>query len=259
MQLQNDNTTVASEVEVLQSQLTGLREEFREFVYRVSHDVNTPMYSVMHFLQLLRDKYQDVLLDSQGYDYLTYINKDVSQMQARLAGLLEYSRVDTLMNPAVDVDCALVLERCLKLLRPAISQCNAVIRTDILPTVLGEPRQLEKLFAALIHNAITYCSPERTLEIHVTVRAMPNANAWMFCIEDNGMGIPAAYHQEIFQIFRHGSNDNDRKGIGIGLALVRKILRHHRGDIWVASVPGKGSSFFFTLPSDDRLLKEGMW
>jgi len=237
-----------------QQQLSELREGFREFAYRVSHDVNAPMRSVVNFSELLARKYEKTLLDNQARDYLAYIVKGVKQAQDMLDALLEYSRIDTLSNPTIESDCNLILERCLRLLHPLIERFEVTVRSEPLPFVLCEPKQLEKLFCVLIENAIQFRSSGRIPEVSIGAKSIQDA--WLFWVADNGIGIAPKYHKEIFQAFRHVHTGVMQSGLGMGLAIAQKIIQRHKGEIWVVSDSDLGSVFYFTLPADDKILKE---
>jgi signal transduction histidine kinase len=94
-------------------------------------------------------------------------------------------------------------------------------------------------------NAVKYRS-ERRVEIHISVTDDPTA--WTFAVRDNGIGIPAEYHQRVFDAFMRLHTQDEIPGTGIGLALCRRIVEHHGGRIWVESQPREGSTFYFTLP-----------
>ena len=166
-------------------------------------------------------------------------------MTAMVQGLLTYSGVvnsEQILFSAVSLGD--VLERAVKNLDAAIRDSGACIAHDPLPLVSGEQEHLVSLFQNLIGNAIKY-RREESLKIEVTVKQ--NGGDWIVSVCDNGMGIAPEYQQQIFGIFKrlHGSKI---AGTGIGLAISRRIVELHGGNIWVESEVGAGSKFSFTIP-----------
>jgi light-regulated signal transduction histidine kinase (bacteriophytochrome) len=131
-------------------------------------------------------------------------------------------------------------------LTEAINESSAKIEVSELPALPADPRQMSQLFQNLLSNAIKYRGPA---ELRIHVSAQRKGDFWIFVIRDNGIGIAPEYSERIFGVFKrlHGS---EYPGTGIGLAICKKIVEQHGGQIWVNSVPGKGSEFLFRLPAD---------
>lgn len=126
-----------------------------------------------------------------------------------------------------------------------IEESGAVIAHEPLPSVVGDPVQLARLFQNLLVNSIKYRS-EDTPRIHVAARA--GDGEMLFSVRDNGIGIEPQYAEKIFGIFRCLQPRDRSSGSGMGLAICRKIVTRHRGRIWVESALGHGATFYFTLP-----------
>jgi light-regulated signal transduction histidine kinase (bacteriophytochrome) len=165
-------------------------------------------------------------------------------MQALINDLLAYSRLGTKARPFVATDCNAVLETALGNLRLAIADSGAVITHDPLPTLMADASQLLQLFQNLIANAIKFRTdaPPR-----IEVRAERLDGTWRFSVSDNGIGIAPEYFSRIFVLFQRLHGRGAYPGTGIGLAICKKIVERHGGRIEVASVPGEGSTFSFTL------------
>jgi light-regulated signal transduction histidine kinase (bacteriophytochrome) len=129
-----------------------------------------------------------------------------------------------------------------------------LVTHDPLPAVMADEMQLSQLFQNLVGNAIKFHSPERPPEIHVFVSSQraPNpgeaGEEWLFSVRDNGIGIEEKYFERIFILFQRLHTREQYPGTGIGLAVCKKIVERHGGRIWVESTPGKGSTFYFTIP-----------
>ena len=114
-----------------------------------------------------------------------------------------------------------------------------------LPVVQRDPIRMEQVFQNLIDNAVTYMDKQEGI---VKIGCADEETRWKFCVSDNGPGIDRQYHEKIFQIFQTLAPRDEHESSGVGLTLVKKIIEQYDGSIWVESEPGKGSTFYFTLP-----------
>ncbi|MEM9004555.1 MAG: ATP-binding protein, partial [Cyanobacteria bacterium P01_F01_bin.86] len=120
------------------------------------------------------------------------------------------------------------------------------ITYDAMPALVSDSTQLMQLFQNLIGNAIKFRQPEQTPKIHISVER--TEEAWLFGIQDNGIGIDPQFFDRIFVIFQRLHTRDEYAGSGMGLAICKKIVECHRGQIWVESELGQGTTFYFTLP-----------
>jgi light-regulated signal transduction histidine kinase (bacteriophytochrome) len=167
-------------------------------------------------------------------------------MQKMINDLLAYSRVGRLDQPLKPVDCQAVLDRALDNLTAAIEESGAVITHDPLPQITADASQLVKLFQNLISNAIKFRS-ERPPEVHLGMEQKDDQ--WLFRVCDNGIGIAPEYAARIFNIFQRLHPMSKYPGTGVGLSICKKIVEGHGGRIWVESEPGRGATFYFTIPT----------
>jgi len=158
---------------------------------------------------------------------------------------LAYARVSTRGGDLEPIDSETVLKEALSNLATVIQESGGVVTHGPLPTVAADPTQLRQVFQNLIGNAIKYRG-ERPPEVHIEVEHRPGE--WQFTTRDNGIGIDPQYFERIFRIFQRLHTRKEYPGTGIGLALCKKIIERHGGRIWVASQPGEGSTFCFTIP-----------
>jgi light-regulated signal transduction histidine kinase (bacteriophytochrome) len=147
------------------------------------------------------------------------------------------------------VDCQEILKTTLENLRSAIESTEARITSDSLPVVFGDSTQLGQMFQNLLANALKFHGT-RTPEIHVSVRQA--GDDWVFSVKDNGIGIATEYFERIFVIFQRLHTIEEYGGTGIGLAVCRRIAERHGGRIWVESVAGQGSIFYFSIPKREN-------
>ena len=218
--------------------------ELDQFASVVSHDVQEPLRMVTAYVRLLQTQYGGKL-DSDADEFIGFAVDGAKRMQGLIDDLLAYSRVGTRGKEFTATDCNGVLARTLLNLKTAIDESGAQVTQDQLPTVPGDEFQLGQLLQNLIGNAIKYRG-ERPAEIHVGCER--DGEMWRFAVTDNGIGIDPEYAERIFVIFQRLHTRQEYPGTGIGLAICKKIVERHRGKIWVESEPGKGSTFYFTLP-----------
>ncbi|MBP1927733.1 PAS domain S-box-containing protein [Methanolinea mesophila] len=219
-------------------------EDLERFAYVASHDLREPLRMVTSFSQLLEKNYKG-RLDEDADEFIGYIVEGGRKMDALVNDLLEYSRITSQGKPFEPTDLNIVLEEAQNSLSMAIEENKARIEVGVLPTVNVDHLQILLVFQNLLSNAIKFHDDTDPV---VSVKAVRREKEWEFLVRDNGIGIDPAYHEKIFEIFQRLHSRNDYHGTGIGLAICKRIVERHGGRIWVESEPGKGSTFFFTIP-----------
>lgn len=231
--------------------LQAVNEELKNFAYVVSHDLKAPLRGIGSLSDWLVSDYAEKL-DDQGREYLALMKNRVSRMDALIDGILEYSRVGRINETHVAVDLNALVDETVHLLAPPAEVSIAVEGT--LPTVTGERTRLQQVFQNLIGNAIKHHDRP---EGRVRVACADAGDAWQISVADDGPGIDARHHERVFQLFQVLTPRDRKESTGVGLALVRKIIDLCGGKVWVESMPGKGSTFFFTLPKGGPAAKNG--
>jgi|GEM_PF-3100612 len=226
-------------------ELARSNRDLEQFAYVASHDLQEPLRAVAGPLQLLQRRYQDQL-DARADEFIGHAVDGATRMQTLIDDLLSYSRVGRFEDPTQPVSAEQALEFALKNLVVVIEETGARIEHETLPVVQAISSQLALLFQNLIGNALKFRRKERTPVIRV--RAEPLDGEWRFSVADNGIGISEQYFERIFVIFQRLHTRREYPGTGLGLALCKRIVEHHGGQIWVESTPGEGTTFFFTLP-----------
>lgn len=231
-----------------QAAAEALREsnaELEQFAYVSSHDLQEPLRTVASYAQLLSQRYRG-RLDPEADQFIDYVVSGAVRMSELIDALLGYSRLVRRGVPAMaPVDAGEALEICLLNLRTAIADSGATITHDPLPVVWAHETQFIQVFQNLVSNAIKYRA-QRPLAIHIS--AVAAGSHWKFSVSDNGIGIHREYWDRIFGLFKR-LHDRSIPGTGIGLATCKRIIEQHGGQIWVDSVPGQGTTFYFTLAS----------
>jgi PAS domain S-box-containing protein len=219
-------------------------EDLERFAYVSSHDLQEPLRNVVTFTQLLQKKYGGQM-GTEADEYIQFVVDAGKRMQALIRDLLEFSRVTTKGSSLEKTDSEAVLQDTLTNLKFRIDRCNASITHDPLPPVMADASQLRQVFQNLIGNAIKFRKSDQPSEIHVSAH---RTNGMVrFSVRDNGIGIEPKYFDRIFVIFQRLHSQEAYEGTGIGLALCKRIIERHGGQIWVESAEGVGSTFHFTL------------
>lgn len=237
------------ELEAQTEELERSNEELEQFAYIASHDLQEPLRMISSYTQLLAKRYKDQL-DGDANEFINYAVDGANRMQVLINDLLSYSRVGTKGEEFSHVDLNSVLEAVKANLKGVIEEAGAVIKYSKLPTVMADNSQMIQLFQNLIGNAVKFRREGVTPEIEITSKK--EGNLFRFVVKDNGIGIDKKYLDRIFVIFQRLHTKEEFPGTGIGLAICKKIVERHGGEISVESAEGKGSDFTFTLQGKGR-------
>ncbi|WP_247731475.1 sensor histidine kinase [Halovivax limisalsi] len=230
-----------------EARLAASNERLEQFAYAASHDLREPLRMVTSYLDLLERRYADDL-DEDAAEFIDYAVDGAERMKAMIEGLLAYSRVETRGDPMAAVDLDAVLEDVRRDLERRIAETGAEISADPLPTVEGDASQLRQVFQNLLDNAIEY-SGDGPPGIEISCRR--TGSRWEIAVTDDGIGIDPDAQERIFRVFERLHTHEEHHGSGIGLALCRRIVERHGGQLTVDSEPGEGTTFSFTLPAAD--------
>jgi PAS domain S-box-containing protein len=220
--------------------------ELEQFAYIASHDLQEPLRMVASYAELLGERYRGKL-DQQADLYLNYAVEGAKRMQSLIHDLLAYARVTSQAKPFEPTDSSLVVADVMKRLRGAIERSQAEIVCGNLPVVNADEVQLGQVFQNLIANAIKFHGDGPP---HIEIRAHAKGKMWNFAVADDGIGIAKEGSDRIFQMFQRLHSRGKYEGSGIGLAISKRIIERHQGNIWFDSIPGKGTTFHFTIPKD---------
>lgn len=234
------------------AELERSNRDLEEFAYVISHDLQEPLRIVTGYVQILEKRYGS-MLDADANGLIVRIVGAVSRMKNLISDLLTYSRLAVKGNICEDVSSENALENAHQNLKAALEESDAAITRDPLPVVKADRSQLMQLFQNLIGNAIKFRG-EKTPHIHIS--ATPKNDEWVFSVRDNGIGIKPEYSERVFGVFQRLHTRSEYPGTGIGLAICKRVVERHGGNIWVESELGKGSTFYFTLPAGKAVNEE---
>ena len=221
-------------------------EELERFAYIASHDLKTPLRTIISFTGLLERDFKRNKLDSFP-DYFTYVKEGARQMNNLISDTLEYSKVNhEIILEKKKIDLNIVVDN-IKLNLVQNYENQVTIEKDNLPIILGEEGQMVLLFQNLIENGLKYNQNDHKM-VQITSTSTPEKI--LITVKDNGIGINKDYHEQIFNMFKRLHTSNVYEGTGLGLAICKRIIDRVNGKIWLESEEGKGTTFFIELVKD---------
>jgi PAS domain S-box-containing protein len=241
-----EKATLYQETVTKSKEIEARNRELDDFTYVVSHDLKEPLISVEGYAKILKQAFLDQAApEAQGY--VKSIIESCGQMKKLIEDLLQLSRVSRMDEQRKPLDVDQLVRDLLNEFEFTIRERNVVVRINSpLPSVVGVEPHVKIVFRNLISNAIKFCDKPRSF-VEISGRIVEGEA--QFSVKDNGIGIEEKFFQKIFMIFQRLHQREEYEGTGAGLTMVKKIIEAHRGRIWVESVPGEGSTFYFTLPA----------
>lgn len=235
------------------AQLENKNRELQDFAFISSHDLQEPLRKIQAFSERLDKKYS-LVLDQEGREYLMRMNRSAARMQRMLNDLLAYSRVTTKARSFIPVDLNEVIVQVLQELDFRIEQSGARVEVGPAFSVEADPLQMYQLLQNLIANALKFHQSGSPPVIQITSQFMPelpvSRHTYVeLSVEDNGIGFDERHLERIFQPFQRLHGIQEFEGSGMGLAICRKIVERHGGNITARSSPGQGAVFIVTLPA----------
>jgi len=228
--------------------------ELRQFAKIASHDLQEPLRAVQGFANLLAEGTKGQL-DKDCTEFLEFILDGTERMKHLIQSILVHSQLNAAASINQATDCNSVVQEVVNDLRASIDETDTSLEIDILPEVAVERSQMVQLFQNLISNAIKYRSASPPL---IDISSERSGHQWLFSVRDNSIGIEPQYADRIFDMFARLHSKGKYLGTGIGLAICKRIVTSHGGNIWVESKLGQGCIFMFTLPEVNQGSKTKM-
>ncbi len=241
---------LSAEHEATIKELRRSNRELKDFAHIVAHDLKAPLRGIGTLAEWLDADYSDRLGES-AREKIDLLKRRAVRMSRLIDSILRYSEIGRTDQPVRRVDTGKLLHQVTDDLDvPA----NVTIEIDEnMPTIVCERTRIAQVFYNLIGNAAKYIDKPKGL---IRVWASDEGDFWKFAVADNGPGIAEEHHERIFKIFQTLDPGENSKSTGVGLAMVKKIVETYGGSVWVESEPGKGSTFFFTLPRSEVAIQD---
>jgi PAS domain S-box-containing protein len=230
------------------AQLTLVNQELEAFSYSISHDLRAPLRAIGGFSSIIARRHRQNL-NEEGQHYIDNIVQASKYMDALIDDLLGHLRLGRVGVRREQVSLANVIAQVASHLQARLDGLGGALEIQVgLPTVMGDAALLNQVFSNLLENAATYHRPDCPLVVRVSHHV--EDGSVIISVSDNGIGIPAEYHDKIFDIFQRLHNQDEYPGTGIGLATVKKALELIGGEVWLTSSVGEGSAFYVRLPKE---------
>ena len=233
-----------AERERLLRELERSNRELDQFAHIVSHDLQTPIRAVRAFSELLAQHYAEQM-DTTADGFIRVIQDGAATMEALVRTLLNYASVGHNSMNVSNVSLTEVVGAVVTMLQPTIRELRAEVSYGDLPIIDCDPVLIRQIIQNLVGNALKYSDPKVPARIHIS--AQQTGRQCIVSVRDNGPGIAPEHHERVFLPLKrlHGK---EIPGTGMGLALCRKIVERHGGEIWLNSEIGRGATFSFSLP-----------
>ncbi|NOT52253.1 MAG: PAS domain S-box protein [Chitinophagaceae bacterium] len=242
-------TSLYQSLESRAFELATSNADLQRFVYVATHDLQEPLRMVTSFTQLLKKKYEKQL-DEQAIEYINYAVENASRMKKLILDLLEYSQFSSNNEEFVQTAMNNVVKDVTTLFSKQIEGLQAELIVSELPVIKSKTLLMHQLFEKLVSNALKYHNGGKPV---IKIDCKENDDHFLFSVNDNGIGIDPKYSDRIFVLFQRLHRDKDAyEGTGVGLAISKKIVELHNGSIWVRSEKGEGSTFYFTIPKEQK-------
>jgi PAS domain S-box-containing protein len=241
-----DRRKAEAKLQQANQNLERSNQDLEQFAHIISHDLQEPLRAIIGYAKILNEEFQENLTAPLAQESLAIILDGGERMRHLIQDLLAYSRLGSERLNSTSIDCNAVLTEVLQNLKVSIDETQAVVMSDPLPRLCVDRTRFLQLLQNLIANAIKF-HREAPPQIHISATEQTSGQ-YQFSIQDNGIGIKPQYLIEIFDVFRRLHTRRQFPGTGMGLAICKKIVERHGGEIWATSELGQGTTFFFTLP-----------
>ena len=238
------NEELESKVQERTEALKQSNTQLERFAYIASHDLKTPLRTISSFLSLIKRRIKQYN-NPELEDLLSFASNGAKQMNNLIEDVLEFSKVSTAEMKKETIDLNQTIRSVLYNIDDYLKGNNGYVETHQLPLIEGNGGYLHQLFQNLIVNGVKYNEQDRP---KVVISCQTEAKQYRFCVQDNGIGIDLAYQDTVFEMFKRLHTSAEYEGTGIGLALCKKIVEQHGGEIWLESSSPEGTIFCFTLP-----------
>jgi signal transduction histidine kinase len=238
--------TQAVDLRAANKELTAVNKELDAFAYSVSHDLRAPLRAMSGYAAMMTEDYAD-RLDPAGLRQLEVIRGSCRRMSELIDALLEFSRMGHQPLRKEPVKLNDLVGQILDELGPQTDHRAIEISVSELGMVHGDPALLKQAFANLVGNAVKYTRNKPAARIEIGCRSDSAGGKKTYFVKDNGSGFDMRYAEKLFHAFQRLHAPSEFEGVGVGLAIVQRVIERHGGEVWADATPDQGAAFYFTL------------
>jgi signal transduction histidine kinase len=249
VQIQNAQEGLENKVIERTAQLEAVNKELEAFSYSVSHDLRAPLRAVNGYAQILKEDY-GAQLDPEANRIMNAIMSNAHMMGQLIDDLIAFSRISRKEVAHHQIDMKQLAETCLQEIQEINGRKKYEVQIDPLPNCYGDQSMIKQVWLNLISNAVKYSSHEKDPRIEIGYKNDDKGH--IYFVKDNGVGFDMQYSHKLFGVFQRLHSPEIFEGTGVGLALAKRIINKHSGDIWAESAPGKGATFYISLPKNQE-------
>lgn len=244
-QLEREIKTRTLQITKQAKSLEEVNKELESFSYSISHDLRAPLRSINGFSDILLEDYAEQL-DDEGKRLIEVVKDSAITMGQLIDNILDFSRLGKKAIQKNEVDVKSLFENVVQEESYGYKESEIEVTITELPNTVGDIALLKQVAVNLVSNALKYSSKKDISKIIIDFEETDDK--YVYSISDNGTGFKMEYHDKLFGVFQRLHSKNDFEGTGVGLAIVKRIINKHGGEIWAESTVGEGSTFFFSLP-----------
>jgi signal transduction histidine kinase len=250
MQAQRDviqrlNADLERRVAERTAQIETSSKELEDFTYTVSHDLRTPLRAIGGFSRILEEDYGDKL-DDEARRLIGVVCENARKMGQLIDDLLTFSRLGRKPVAATSINMEALARSALTEIGAPAAAGRARIEIHLLPEAWGDPALIKQVWTNLLSNAIKFSGKREQPVIELSGRA--DGAESVYCVKDNGAGFDMQYYEKLFGVFQRLHSEAEFFGVGVGLAIVRRIVSRHGGRVWAEGKVDEGAAFYFSLP-----------
>ncbi|MBA4148414.1 MAG: two-component sensor histidine kinase [Verrucomicrobia bacterium] len=243
--LQKKADAAEGQQELLRKQVAELRQEIEDLSYAISHDLRAPLRAVHGFAGALREDCEEQL-DAQGQRYLSIITTSTHQMSRMIEGILTLSRLGSQPMRPSEVPMQQLVEQLVSDFKKTFPDRQINFQIGQLPNACGDLVLLQQVWSHLLINAVKFTRPKENADIEIG--SSSEAGEVVYYVRDNGVGFDMKYESKLFGLFQRFHTEKEFEGTGVGLAVVRRLVRRHDGRVWAQAEVDSGATFYFALP-----------
>jgi len=247
MNLMEDHRISDERLKITTQQLAAANKDLDAFAYSVSHDLRTPLRTIIGFSRIFIEDYGDKL-DEEGQRKLNIIQNSAQDMGQLIYDLLAFSRLGRKAMSMSAINMGQLAEEVFERLRLNASGQAVRLNIQALPPAYGDRNLIREVFVNLISNAIKFTKPSEVAVVEISGKT--EGKEILYSVKDNGVGFDMKYADKLFQVFQRLHSTEEFEGTGVGLSLVQRIIHRHGGRVWAEGKLNEGATFYFTLPRE---------